>query len=174
MRFVATFSILLAPLFALGCSSEPAVEEAARDGAGMESGEPHDHPLEGDDAHSHGAAPHGGTIADWGGGAYHVEFTVDHDQQQAVVYVLGDDAKSPAPVAATEGTLLLSISEPAFQVELQADPQSGDPEGASSRFVGQHENLGKVQEFGGTISGEIDGTPYVAEFEEHANEDHAQ
>ena len=30
-------------------------------------------------AHSaHGAGLHGGTITDWGGGKYHVEFTVDH------------------------------------------------------------------------------------------------
>ena len=38
--------------------------------------EEHAHP--GDHGHSHGAGPHDGTLADWGGGKYHVEFTVDH------------------------------------------------------------------------------------------------
>jgi hypothetical protein len=117
--------------------------------------------------HSHGDAPHGGTLADWGGGDYHVEFTVDHDKQQAVVYVLGDDAKTPAPVKAE--TLLLSIADPSFQVELAADPLEGEVDGTSSRFAGTHENLGIVREFQGSISAEVDGTPYVAEFREEAH-----
>lgn len=174
-ELTATMAILLAPLFVAGCTSEPAVEEAGQSEASTASEESHDHPHPEDGHNEHGAhgeGPHGGTLADWGGGAFHVEFTVDHDKQEAVVYVLGDDAKTPAPVAAADGKLLLSVAEPAFQVELQADPQASDPEGSSSRFVGQHENLGKVQEFAGSISAEVDGTPYVAEFEEHPHEAH--
>ena len=53
---------------------------------------------EGEHAHGHGAGPHDGTLADWGGGKYHVEFTVDHDKQEATVYVLGSDEKSPSPI----------------------------------------------------------------------------
>ncbi len=42
-----------------------------------------------DDGHSgHGAGPHDGTLADWGGGKYHVEFTVDHFKQEGTVYIL--------------------------------------------------------------------------------------
>jgi hypothetical protein len=69
-----------------------------------------------------------------------------------------------APVKANK--LLLSINEPKFQVELKAVPVDGEPNGMSSCFVGKHERLGKAQEFAGTISGKIDGTPYAADFKE--------
>jgi hypothetical protein len=62
--------------------------------------------------------------------------------------------------------LLLSINDPSFQVDLLPQPLSGESEGSSSRFVGQHDNLGKVQEFAGTISGEADGTPDAGDFKE--------
>ena len=127
----------------------------------------HDHAADG---HDHGAGPHGGTLADWGGGKYHVEFTVDHDMKDAVVYVLGADEKTPAPVTLTDGNLLLTIREPAFQVELVARPQAGETAGTSSCYGGTHDNLGIVREFAGTISGAVDGTPFAGDFEEHAHE----
>ncbi len=115
-----------------------------------------------DHGHSHGEGPHGGVVADWGGGTYHVEFTVDHDKQEATVYILDGNAKASAPVKADK--LLLTINSPAFQVELMPVPLDGEGEGASSRFVGKHEKLGVVQEFAGTISGEVEGTPYAGDF----------
>ena len=118
----------------------------------------------GEDGHSHGEGPHGGVVADWGGGTYHVEFTVDHDKQEATVYILDSNAKLPAPVKADK--LLLTISGPSFQVDLMPRPLDGENEGASSRFVGKHEKLGVVQEFAGTISGEVEGTPYAGDFNE--------
>lgn len=57
----------------------------------------HDHSVKG---HSHGSGPHDGTVADWGGGKYHVEFTVDHAKQQATVYIFGSDEKSTSPIDA--------------------------------------------------------------------------
>ena len=97
--------------------------------------------------HHHGDAPHGGTLADWGGGAYHVEFTVDHDAKSSTVYILGEDAKTPLAVKAEK--LLLTIIDPAFQVELAADPRSGeifdyfggleDIEARRVRFIGDPE-----------------------------------
>src|SRR3954467_12372621 len=42
---------------------------------------------------AHGGGPRGGAVADWGGGQYHVEFTVDHPKQEATVYILGGDEK---------------------------------------------------------------------------------
>ena len=50
----------------------------------------------------------------------------------------------------------------------------GEKDGLRSRFVGKHESLGKVQEFGGTISGKVDGTPYAGDFKEepHGSHDH--
>jgi hypothetical protein len=120
--------------------------------------------------HAHGAGPHGGIVAEWGGGDYHVEFTVDHDKQEATVYVLRGDASTPAAIHADE--LLLSINDPRFQVSLKAAPLDGEPKDASSRFAGRHENLGQVREFAGTISGEVGGTPYAGDFAEQAGHEH--
>jgi hypothetical protein len=121
----------------------------------------HDHSVAG---HAHGVGPHAGTIADWGGGKYHVELTVDHDKQQATVYILGSDERSPTPIDAS--SIELSILEPAMQVILQASPQAGDPEGRASRFVGTDEKLAMVQEYAGTMTGVVDGTPYSGDFKE--------
>ncbi|TWU39399.1 C40 family peptidase [Novipirellula artificiosorum] len=119
---------------------------------------------------AHGVGPHDGTIADWGGGKYHVEFTVDHDKQEGTVYILGADEKSPVPIEAE--SIDLSINDPVMQVSLKAAPQSSDPAGKASRFVGNHESLGVVQEYAGTIGGVVDGTPYSGDFTEEAHGDH--
>ncbi len=120
------------------------------------------------DGHTHGEGPHGGVVSDWGGGKYHVEFTVDHDKQEATVYILGDDEKTAVPVDAAE--IIVAIKDPAFQVVLQASPQAGDPEGTASRFVGNHESLGIVREFEGSISAVVSGTPYSGNFKEEAHD----
>jgi len=114
--------------------------------------------------HAHGSGPHGGTITDWGGGAYHVEFTVDHDKKEATVYILGGDEKTPAPIKAQ--TIHVTINDPMTELDLTAKPLEGEAEGTSSRFVGTHDTIGIVQEFAGTISGEIEGTPYTGDFKE--------
>lgn len=144
-----------------GCGSTTPEAEKNADAKG-DAKAPADHP-------AHGAGPHGGAVTDWGGGAYHVEFTVDHDKKEATVYILGSDEKSPAPVKAAK--VLLSINEPSFEVELLPQPLEGEADGASSRFVGTHDKLGIVQEFAGTISGEVDGTPYSGDFKEEPAKD---
>jgi hypothetical protein len=116
----------------------------------------------------HGAGPHDGTVADWGGGKYHVEFTVDHDQQEGTVYIFGADEKTPTPIDAD--SIDLSITDPMMQVTLKAAPQDSDPAGKASRFIGNHEKLGVVQEYAGTIVGVIEGTPYSGDFTEEAHE----
>ena len=117
-----------------------------------------------ENAHDHGAGPHDGTIGEFGGGKYHMEFVVDHDKQEATVYILGGDVKSPAPIKIDK--LTLAISDPEFSVDLMAQPLEGEAAGESSRFVGTHESLGKVQEFAGTVTGEVEGTPLSGEFKE--------
>jgi len=123
-------------------------------------GDDHDH----DHGHSHDNPPHGGTLFDWGGGAYHVEFTVDHDRKETIVYILGDDAKTPVAIRADK--IQLIIDEPLTELELTAQPMEGEEAGMSSRFVGQHETLGIVREFSGTVSGMVEGTPYTGDFKE--------
>src|SRR5262245_61308003 len=97
-RFTLTLCCSLGLLVAAGCGSATTqAEKKANSGTAGEHG-------------AHGAGPHGGTISDWGGGKYHVEFTVDHGKKEATVYILGDDEKTPAPVKASK--LLLSINDP--------------------------------------------------------------
>jgi hypothetical protein len=169
--------MLLAPI---GCQqpSQPvdtAVSESAEDHGHSHDDDAHDHSEEAHDhsvaGHAHGAGPHDGTIADWGGGKYHVEFTVDHEKQEATIYVLGGDEKTPTPIDAP--TVELSIKEPAILVTLQPNPQESDPAGKASRFTGAHEQLGIVQEFAGTITGVVDGTPYSGDFTEESHGEHA-
>jgi hypothetical protein len=166
MKRFAIALVLVAIIGFVGCSkpSEPTatISTKAADDHG------HDHSSEG---HEHGVGPHQGTVADWGGGKYHVEFIVDHDKQQATVYVFGGDEKTPAPID-TE-SIELSIGSPEMQVVLNASPQESDPSGKASRFIGTHEKLGVVQEYAGTITGVIEGTPYSGDFKEEAHGEHA-
>lgn len=154
--------------FTIGCGSQNSAPTDTTSGGAPPAGA--DSSAASAEEHHHGEGPHGGTVADWGGGTYHVEFTVDHDKKESAVYILGSDGKSPSPIKADK--VLLSVDDPAFEVELMAQPLEGEPDGESSRFVGQHENLGIVREFAGTITGEVDGTPYAGDFAEvaHAHE----
>lgn len=152
---------------AAGCGkNEKADKEADKAKAAGKKGGEHKKSDEGD--HVHGPGPHGGTITDWGGGKYHVEFVVDHDKKEATVYVLGGDEETPAPIQAKDGQILLTIDEPKFQVTLKAAPLKGESEEKASRFVGQHEKLGIVREFSGIIIGVVDGTPFRGPFKEEA------
>jgi len=172
---IAAVAILTAAFYAMGCSQAPAPPQAPAKAAAAK-GSDHGHSHDDGDHHGHGAGPHDGTLADWGGGKYHVEFTVDHDKKEAVIYVLGSDEKTAAPVKTADGKLRPTIREPAFQVELAARPRAGEADGTSSRYGGTHENLGIAREFAGTISGEVDGTPFAGEFAEepHGDHDHTQ
>lgn len=120
--------------------------------------------------HAHGEGPHGGALADWGGGAYHVEFTVDHDKKEVTVYLVGSDEKSPAPIKADK--IHLVIDAPKTEIDLAAKPLAGESGGKSSRFVAVHDTIGIVREFSGTISGEIEGTPYSGDFKELPHDEH--
>lgn len=162
MRHLSVLSSSTLLLFVLGCGQQPAPStdsgtSATSSGAPTEKKE-----------HAHGSGPHGGSITDWGGGAYHVEFTVDHDKKEATVYILGGDEKTPAPIKAE--TIHLVINEPMTEMDLTAKPLEGESEGTSSRFVGTHDTIGIVQEFAGTISGEVEGTPYTGDFKEEPAE----
>ena len=175
-RITLCSGLLLTLSFVLGCGEQPAPKTNTPTPPAAPTTpakDDHGHKHGGAGHAAHGAGPHEGVLADWGGGKFHVEFCVDHDQQEATVYVLGDDEKSASPVKATDGKLLLNIKTPSFQVELVAKPLEGEAEGTASRYVGKHESLGKVQEFAGTISGEVEGTPYAGDFQEEPHGKHA-
>lgn len=167
---VKTCFVIVAMFAMVGCDSKQPV--SGNNNNSSSSGE-HTHAdgtvhkSHAEEGHAHGEGPHGGTIADWGGGKFHVEFTVDHDKQEATVYVLGGDEKTTTPIDAAE--IILAIKDPSFQVALKPSPQDGDAEGQSSRFVGNHTNLGIVKEYEGSLSGAVDGIPYSGNFKELAH-----
>jgi hypothetical protein len=166
MRTLLTIVCLTAASAAIvGCQKEqsPAPAGGEHAGGAEEGHDDHDH------AHDHGAGPHGGTIIEWGGGAYHLEFVVDHDAKSATAYVLGGDAETPAPIKTD--TLVLALTEPDVEVDLTAQPLDDEADGMASRFVGTHEAIGEEQEFAGSITAEVEGTPYSGDFAEEA-EDH--
>ena len=160
MKKIQLLSLVAVAVFSLmvGCNSNESdnTEDKTADKGNAKAGK-----------HAHGEGPHGGTVADWGGGKFHVEFTVNHDKKEATVYILGDDEKTATPIDANEITL--SIKDPKFTASLKANPQDGDPEGKASRFVGKHENLGIVKEYEGSMSGAVSGTPYSGNFKEVAH-----
>ncbi len=53
---------------------------------------------------------------------------------------------------------------------VNASPEENDPDGKASRFIGTHEKLGVVQEYEGSLTGVIDGTPYTGDFKEEAHD----
>ncbi|MEM6690840.1 MAG: hypothetical protein AAF664_15510 [Planctomycetota bacterium] len=184
MRIV--FVLSLALIAAGGCgTSESTVDDHGHEHAhgeehahgGHSHGDGHEHGESGghdhDDhdhtggGHAHGPGPHGGTVADWGGGKYHVELTIDHDQEQATIFVLGSDEKTPNPISAE--SIELAITVPEMLVSLKPAPIETDADGSASRFIGGHELLATVKDYSGTMTGMVNGTPYSGDFEEHSH-----
>ena len=97
---------------------------------------------------------------------------MDHDKKEATVYIIGGDAKTPAPVKASKVHLV--INDPKTELDLIAVPLETEKDGKSSRFVGTHDALGIIREFSGTITGEVKGTPYTGDFKEEAHTEPAK
>jgi hypothetical protein len=153
-----TLGLLVAALAAAsggGCS--PASSPAKQDsGAGKK------------DDHAHGKGPNGGVVFDLG--KHHAEFTVDHDKMECTILVLGDDEKTPTPVAAKELTLTTKPTKTkdgkaVSPMTIKMLPKD-EKDGKASKFVGSDPGLGNVADFEGTLIGEIDGKPSQGEFKE--------
>lgn len=145
MRGIIAMAVSVALLVAAGC------------------GKPATHHVESTGGHEHGTGPHGGAVGDFGKN-HHIEFTVDHGEREATIYILGSDVKTAAPIKAEK--LTLAIADPPFTVELKAARQASDPPGTASRFVAKHEKFGTVQEFAGKVTGVVDGQTLTGEFQE--------
>jgi hypothetical protein len=136
-------------------------------GCGQQSSAPTGNAKTGGD-HAHGKGPNGGVVFDLG--KYHGEFTVDHDKRECTVLALGQDEKTPTPVAAKELTLTTKETKtkegkvvPPMTIKLLPRDESG---GKASRFIGTDPGLGNVADFEGTITAVIDGKPSTGEFKE--------
>ncbi len=152
-RKCVLFGAIFAGALLVGCGEQPKTKIKSKTTA-AKGGDAQDH--------SHGEGPHGGTTLDFG--KHHGEFCVDHDKKQVTVYILDGAVKNAVPIPVD--SLTLSIKSPQFQAALKASPQDSDPKGSCSRFVATDDRFGKVQEFEGTVSGVIEGKPYLGDFKE--------
>jgi hypothetical protein len=137
----------------------------------------HDH-SHGEKEHAHSdEGPHGGHIVELGVEDYHAELTHDDDANKVGVYLLGSDAKTAAPIVASEVKITTFEDGQTTQHALAAVPQAGEADGKSSYFELVDESLTKV------VSGkseaktkkarlglEIDGKPYVGLIETEAHD----
>ena len=169
-RYLKSFPVLLATMICCGCNEPAATRQsnnAVKPAPGTHvhaDGTVHANHSTPDQGHSHDNPPHGGTVLDWGGGKYHLEFVVDHTKQQVTVYVLGSNVKENLAVEAE--SIELALENPQVGFTLKADPLEGEPAGKSSRFVGTHPDLASPQKLAGTIHGVLSGTPYSGKFQQ--------
>jgi hypothetical protein len=157
--------LLVSSLVFAGCSGDGKTPKNG-DTAGADTGS--DTGDNAEDHAPHGAGPNGGVVFDLG--KYHAEFTVDHPQQECMILVLGDDEKTPTPVAATEFTLTTKETKTedgkaVAPMTIKMLPQDAQ-DGKATRFVGTDPGIGNVADFAGTVIGEIDGKPSQGEFQE--------
>ena len=124
--------------------------------------------------HDHGAkGPHGGSLVELGAEQYHAEIVLDHDAHVLRVFLLGPDAKTAAPVAATE---LAIASEGKDAWTLKAVPQEGDGDGKASRFeliddAIVHDLL-EAKFLHGDLRVTIGDTPFSGRIDMHLDEVH--
>ena len=110
-------------------------------------------------------------------GKYHAEFTVDHAKNQCMILVIGDDEKTPVPVAVQDLTLTTKDTKtedgtavPSMTIDLV--PQD-EKDSKATTFIGTDPGLGKVADFTGTVLGVVDGKPSQGEFSESGDGGHA-
>lgn len=120
------------------------------------------------DDHDHGAGPHGGSIVELGDDEYHAEVVVDGKAHALKVYLLGKDAKTVAPVTATE---VVVTTEDDKKLTLKAAPQASDGEGKASLFELTEEAtvdaIAKAGFIHGSLQLEIEGKPYRGDIDAH-------
>lgn len=124
------------------------------------------------DEHEHGAkGPHGGSLVELGAEEFHAEVVLDHDAHAIRVFVLGKDAKTATPTAATELTL---TPEGKDALTLKAVPQEGDGEGKSSRFELIDDDIVHTLMDAGMIHGKlrvtIDDKPFSGNVDYHLDD----
>jgi hypothetical protein len=139
--FPATLAIGLTGLaLALaGCTGEP------------ESGGPETEPppstVQTTDEHGHAhpsEGPHHGELIELGNEEYHGELVHGHENGEVTIYILDGTARQQVPIDATQLTVNAVLDSEPVQFSLAAEPDEGDPEGKSSRFVSRDEKLSSV------------------------------
>lgn len=138
MLFRRSFELALTAVFALiltGCT----------DGSSDFTEVSHDEPEVGHDDHSghgHGAhGPNGGDIVEVGNEEFHAEVVVDEDEHRINVFILGSDAKTAKPIAASEISISFKHGDEVEEFKLAASALDGEAEGQASKFTIADEEL---------------------------------
>ena len=128
-----TLSFALLAMIAAGCSNDNSTgPETAGPPNTMDSHDDHAHPTEG---------PHHGDLIELGNEEYHAEILHDEDAGTVTIYVLNGAATEQVPIDATEVTINAKHDGKPEQFTLTASPDTNDPQGKSSRFVSNDEEL---------------------------------
>src|SRR5438270_12068041 len=147
MNYAKTLGLglLVAALAVTGCSSDKGGTPKAE--TKKDAGKKEEHA-------PHGKGPNGGVVFDLG--KYHAEFTVDHDKKECMILVLGQDEKTPTPVAAKELTVTTKETKTKegkvvapMTVKMLPREESG---GKASQFVGTDPGRGNVADFEGPVA----------------------
>jgi hypothetical protein len=92
--------------------------------------------------HGHGAhGPNGGEIVEVGNEEFHAEVVVDEGKHRIDVFILGSDAKTAKPIAASEISISFKHGDVVEDFKLAAAALDGEPEGQSSKFSITDEEL---------------------------------
>lgn len=92
----------------------------------------HAHPTEG---------PHHGDLVELGNEEYHAEILHVEDSGMITIYVLNGAATEQVPIDATEVTINAKHEGQPEQFTLTASPDATDPQGKSSRFISNDQEL---------------------------------
>jgi hypothetical protein len=159
--FVIGSLVLLA-----GCRPQPAANPVKKDDHAH-----HDH--------SHEAlGPHNGHILELGQEQYHAEWTHDDASGKVSVYILDKDMKKEVPIGAETLSIVTKVGqqeEMVFNLEAVAPTTGEKPQSAQFEIIDKQlvETLSTV---GGDVSARlevtIEGQPFSAKFESHADHDH--
>lgn len=135
MTFAFTSALLLA-----GCPQETALKPATEVDMKAEA-ENAEH------AHEH-KAPHGGHLIELGSHEYNAEVLFDATSKLITIYVLDAHAENPVAVAVADISFHMAHGDHEDEITLKAEPQTGDAEGKSSKFVSepQHEHLKEISD----------------------------
>lgn len=159
------FAILGCSILVLGCNQPQGNFKTAKQIQDEKKAAGHSGTADPDD-HDHGAGPHGGAIVELGDEEYHGEVVVDGKTHQLTVYLLGKDAKTPAPVEVPHVTVVTEDNE---KLQLTAVAAAGSS--AASEFVLQDEAkvdaIVKAGYLHGSLQVDIKGKPYRGDIDAH-------
>jgi hypothetical protein len=154
-------------LLSLGCPAEEEYREFGEGDDVTNVAPPDEH------AHVHG--PHDGHVIELGDEEYHAEVVLGSDRK-LVVYILGPDAATSAPIMAAAITVNLEAGETPTALTLNAVPQEGEADGQSSRFELTDgtvpESVTNIEEVHGDLVIAVGDKTYTAEIGHDHGHDH--